>query len=116
VIHDKAKVVAHLRGLSDGSVEPTDIGHGICMELSEAFFDTDMREGEWSYALAPLFDDWPEFTGWSMFPVPDSDNGDPCLIYRAVENVWIGEYGASRRRLCAHLADKIEAMEGELDV
>jgi len=116
VIHDKAKVVAHLRGLADGSVEPEDrVFGGLCWELFMQFRGC---ADAWIYLVGGLAEDWEDFSGNKRFPVPSPD-----IRFSAYDAYQLGfkrwaddEYGASRRRLCAHLADKIEAMERELDV
>jgi len=72
VIHDKAKVVAHLRGLADGSVEPQDREYGICYELWNEFgpHNNDPFECDaWETIIGLLSKDWPEYSGNPHMPV-----------------------------------------------
>ena len=48
--------------------------------------------------------DWPEFSGDGEYPVGVGGQG-PHNIYNTAENLYVGEYGAARRRLAAYLLE-----------
>ena len=48
--------------------------------------------------------DWPEFSGDGEYPVGRGGHA-PHDAYHIAENLYVGEYGASRRRLAAHLLE-----------
>ena len=47
---------------------------------------------------------WPEFSGDVDYPVGGGDH-TPDDIYHTVKDLYVGEYGAARRRLAAHLLE-----------
>jgi len=51
---------------------------------------------------------WEEFSGNRAYPVPGGR-----YVYRKSDNLWIGEYGESRKRLCLYLADVVADMSAE---
>ena len=94
-------IIAHLRRLGNGEVQPKNYSRGLCSELSSLF------EYRISQELELHFKTWPEFSGISLVPVPHPDG--PMVGYEVCENKWIGDYGDSRKRLCLHVANEMEA-------
>ena len=48
--------------------------------------------------------DWPEFSGDADYPVGGGGHA-PHDTYHTAGNLYVGEYGAARRRLAAHLLE-----------
>lgn len=98
------ELIEQLRGLADGSITPADRSIGICNTL-------DLHDHiHWSI-LDRLFAAWPEFSGCTTAPVPSPDGRLTALgTYCETPDKWADdEYGNARRRLCAYLADRLEA-------
>ena len=48
--------------------------------------------------------EWPEFSGDGEYPIGGGEH-DPNNIYHITEDLYVGEYGAARRRLAAYLLE-----------
>lgn len=62
--------------------------------------------------LRRLFESWPEFSGRVAYPVPHPTGGrtDSIFYLAAAHNLmWIGEYGASRKRLLNYMIERLES-------
>lgn len=94
-----------LQELADGA-EPDIDCLGICLEVKCAFGDKAKKYLQDKWHL------WPEYSGCKVLPVPH-----PRLnyadAYELEDNLWSGEYGAARRRLCGFLAQKIREEIGD---
>lgn len=58
-----------------------------------------------------LFQAWPEFSGHRSFPVPHPTGGRVMSIYYLAAShdmMWVGEYGASRKRLLNYMIEQLE--------
>lgn len=99
------KIVERLNDLANGA-EPVCIALGICRDI-----DILMTEDDCGMCARNLVRkiavDWPEFSGDKDCPVPHPER-TPLGAFMHVDNLWVGEYGQARKRLCAFLADEIE--------
>lgn len=106
----KKKMSKHLNKLGTGEVEPRHLGAGICNELGHFTFEN--APGCCSvFVVQDLSRSWSEFSGEEDFPITDPeypDNPFKSYIYKA--NLWVGEYGASRKRLCLFLAEELKSV------
>ena len=105
------KLIAHLRGLSDGSIRPKYKGCGLCQELyllREEGVISSIDRGQ----VKRLTYKWPEFSGERRFPVSHPTK-TPEEAYTTTRNLWSlwTTYGRARRRMCAWLADELEKGE-----
>ena len=95
------EVAVLLEAWASGQAMPPQPQYGICSNLLENFLELN------SIALVTVAAcTWPECSGDPKFPVPHpvySPKGAYCSAK------WTGPYGASRRRLCQHIADWIRA-------
>lgn len=99
----------YLRQLgNDPTLRPRNAVEGICSILK--YFP--WPEG---FCRGDMFAAWGEFSGNLIFPVPHPLHS-PDVGYMAADDVWEGEYGDTRRRLCLHCADWIERLEREQNV
>ena len=77
---------------------------GICWHVCDTLF------GRAQTAAAMWLRDtatkWPEFSGNIAYPVPSTTDAPDTAYW--VDNIWIGEYGATRQRLVAFLLDNLE--------
>ena len=100
----KQNTIEHLRGLADGTIEARCLRQGICFDLNVY----------WSLSYDSVEDycsEWEEFSGDTEYPVPDPLGARKA--YGNTPNLWEGEYGASRKRLCLFLSDVLEKMTDE---
>lgn len=68
---------------------------GICGNVEyqiEDFFDA-------TEYLKPAFEQWPEYSGDPYFPVCSFSDKSPNDEYMCKRDLWVDEYGASRKRL-----------------
>jgi len=71
------------------------IGHGVLPSCADEY-------------ICRYFKNWGEFSGSIKFPVLNPLSGnDGHYEYIKTRRYWVGEYGASRRRLCAHIAKQM---------
>lgn len=86
---------------------PSDVFSGICYNIwynEEGEFHECMRgehdafEAAVDNRLYEIFRMWPEYSGEVNYPVPHPKYS-PMDAFILEKNVWIGEYGAARRRL-----------------
>lgn len=91
------EVKDYLTDLGNGGA-PKHRGNGICYNLSLKI--KGQHESFWIDWVVRQSKDWPEHSGNRLYPVP----------LRSVYQ-WKGKAGESRRRLCLHLAGKIELPE-----
>lgn len=98
----KQSTIEHLRGLSDGSIEVGGLlHHGICFNLR-------ISRGLNYYFVEDHCSEWEEFSGLTDYPVPSPLGAEEA--YELTKNLWEGDYGASRKRLCLFLVDVLENM------
>ena len=98
-------IVDTLEAWADDQTLPRDKDAGICHNL--ALLPWDMQDAQDAQELvteAAL--SWPESSGSLEYPVPHPEM-PPMIAYNSplTENLWVGEYGAARRRLCQHIAN-----------
>ena len=95
-------VVDTLEGWADDQILPRDKHAGICHNL--ALLPWDMRDPQ--DLVTEAVRSWPERSGSLEYPVPHLKM-PPQVAYEScpTENLWVGEYGAARRRLCQHIAN-----------
>jgi len=105
-------IADRLQELADGG-EPRIPYHGICLIMKNDFGDKALD------LIKKKFRDWPEFSGELNYPVPAPEHM-MITAFEAFEafvlmglDLWSGEYGAARRRLCGFLAQKIREEIGE---
>ena len=96
------ELIMHLRKLASREVRPEYDVLGICSEVTDIFG----IEGE--LGIMSHFMSWKEFSGDINYPVPHFKHISPKLAYRLRKNMWDGEYGAARKRLCLHIANELE--------
>ena len=95
-------VVDMLEAWADDQILPRDTFIGICMNLT--LLPWDMQDPQDLVTEAAR--SWPESSGSLEYPVPHPEM-PPLIAYNSplTESLWIGEYGAARRRLCQHIAN-----------
>lgn len=82
--------------------------YGICYHLAEHCADPQERKQAKAW-----MQEWPESTGDSTYPVP-AGGCDPEGAYDdGLENstLWVGKYGASRKRLLNYLITRYGASD-----
>ena len=89
-----------LQELADGA-EPMSACDGVCLEIQNTFGQDYLKHAQ------RLFRRWPEHSGIDAYPVKHPSNKDAKGAYFHEYNLWTGEYGAARRRLCGFLAQEI---------
>lgn len=87
------------------------LSHGIVyVQTSGICYNLQTITGVRQLLVQELSPFWSEFSGEKFYPVPDI-NGEynPIDIYYHFEldNLWIGEYGEARKRLCRYLAKEV---------
>lgn len=83
-------------------------GYGICYHLAEHCADDDERQ-----LARQWMQQWPEYTGHPGYPVP-AGGWDPESAYDdgpGSDTLWVGEYGASRKRLLNYLITRYGASD-----
>ena len=95
-------VVDMLEGWADDRIEPRDKDAGICWNLAQLSCDIPYAQGLVTEAARS----WPESSGSLEYPVPHPEMPPP-VAYNSprLKSLWVGEYGAARRRLCQHIAN-----------
>lgn len=78
---------------------PNDSGVGICSNVAGLL-------GE-EIPLYRFMEGWPEHSGSRCYPVPHPA-GCPLDGFWSAEDVWVGEYGAARRRLLDYMIEQLE--------
>ena len=91
------EAIKELEYLGNGG-EPKYTNLGICGNVCESITILKLQE---------LWVHWPEYSGMSLYPVPHPKY-DSHLGLLKTHNVWEGEYGNNRRKLCLWLADELE--------
>ena len=102
-------VVDTLEGWADGQIPPREYA-GICWNLE--LLPCGFRDAQGLVMEAAH--SWPESSGSLEYPVPHPEM--PAQIaYDSplTESLWVGEYGAARRRLCQHIANWIRVNPAE---
>ena len=99
----------YLREIADGG-DPEDYGCGLCYNLTSAIRDAGYASVTSGYAIIQKYASlWPEFSGDAEYPVPcDIYEVDGQRIGYTEDALWVGGYGAARRRLAGFIADCIE--------
>ena len=103
----------YLREIANGG-DPAYYWRGLCGNLSDALRSRGDQDPWGGNAIiekyAPL---WPEFSGDADYPVRcDMYEVDgPRTGYDKLD-LWVGEYGAARRRLAGFIADELERSLG----
>ena len=101
-----ATAKSHLLRWAAGEA-PRGIRSGICFNLSNLTQDSDLYK-----KIETITKEWPEYSGNAEYPVPH-DTLTPKGAYLWPGNLWTGNYGAARRRLCAWLAEQPEIADLE---
>ena len=99
----------YLREIANGRA-PEYGGCGLCNNLTLAISAAGYQDFISGYTTivkyAPL---WPEFSGDVDYPVPcDMYGVDGQRTGYDTLDLWVGEYGAARRRLAGFIADCLE--------
>lgn len=94
-----------LQGLADGA-EPDLRALGICHNISDF-----MRFADATAFVGGRAREWPEFSGLIGYPV--RHKAGAVTGYEIDNDLWSGEYGAARRRLCGFLAQRIREEIGD---
>ena len=98
----------YLREIANGRA-PEHYGYGLCYNLSSAILDgyINVNSGyDIILKYAPL---WPEFSGDAEYPVKcDMYEVDGQRTGYIRNDLWVGEYGAARRRLAGFISDCLE--------
>lgn len=88
-----------------GIVETNSICHFIVNSLGIPTL-RHLRESQY---VKELFISWPEYSGNIMFPVPSPQGRSPSAEFALNhDNLWTGEYGASRRRLLDYMIQSVQ--------
>lgn len=97
--------------LSTGETERFDPDLGICSAVVRGEPSPEIRSGRLEL-LMDLMEQWPEFSGARMYPVPHpSESPDMAFDLVSTEDMWSpgSAYGAARLRLLDWLIAKLEA-------
>lgn len=111
----------HFRGLSDGSIQPTDTDFGLCSHIGDLYDDEVISIDVLDYfggyfEVDQYFCTWDSFSGIMDFPVPSTIQEltpDDMFgyVYRTdTLSMWEGEYGDLRKDLCLHIAKELEKL------
>lgn len=101
-----------IRGAVTGESTRLWYGMGICSNVDDLW---DHKTGYdyrdlYMMKMDELFTSWPEYSGCETFPVPAPPGDlDYAQVYHSIENKWVGEYGASRKRLLDYMIEQLEA-------
>ena len=103
----------YLREIANGG-DPEHYWCWLCYNLSFALSSRGYQDPCGGYAIiekyAPL---WPEFSGDAGYPVRcDMYEVDGQCPWYDELYLWVGEYGAARRRLAGFIADELERSLG----
>lgn len=97
--------------LSTGETERFDPDLGICSAVVRSPQSLEIRSGRLEL-LMDLMEQWPEFSGARMYPVPHpSESPDMAFGFVSTKDMWSpgSAYGAARLRLLDWLIAKLEA-------
>ena len=103
----------YLRKIANGRA-PESYRFGLCYNLTfailDAGLDADHRGVTCGYSIIQKYASlWPEFSGDAEYPVKcDMYEVDGQRIGYEANDLWVGEYGAARRRLAGFIADCLE--------
>jgi len=102
-------IVDTLEAWADDQIPPRDKYAGICWNLG--LLPCGVRDAQ-GLVMEAAFS-WPESSGSLGYPVPHPEM-PPLIAYNSplTESLWVGEYGAARRRLCQHIANWCRANPG----
>lgn len=95
-------------------VELEDIVDGCCPEEPESGICNIMDTLEFHHMLSDIvhgfMKDWEFYSGEAYYPVPAPKNMDVDALeaYEVSRNLYVGEYGKLRIKLCAYLIERIE--------
>lgn len=108
--HKQILLAALLKIQEEGPSEPVE---GICYNVEMATFHTEGADDVMMFdIMSNLFRQWPEYSGNDLFPVPYTEDGERCAdpdsAFYAIDNLWEGEYGDSRKRLLAFLIAELQ--------
>ena len=97
-------IVDTLEAWAEDQILPRDTHVGICWNLAQLPWEVHNARG----LVAEAALSWPERSGSLEYPVPHLKM-PPLIAYEScpTESMWVGEYGAARRRLCQHIANWI---------
>lgn len=92
---------------------PTCTEEGICYNVEIALASmSDVDDPAISNHMDNLFQQWPEFSDNLLFPVPYTEDGEHCAdpdsAFYATDNLWVDEYGDTRKRLLAFMIDELQ--------
>lgn len=106
-VYEAYRLVRFLRSLATPGKKPGAPGAGLCLNLFGYLLSRKVCIDEKAFVRAAA-ESWPEYSGDPTFPVPH-----PSLsaryAYIRTRDMWAGEYGDTRRRFCAHVADELRA-------
>lgn len=100
-------IIEHLRELADGTVQPSNTDHGLCIQL---------RRMNIGVGCMSIMMKWPEYSGNRFYPIKGTDYRSPHFLYTNTRNLWdfSTKYGQARSRLCDYMADYFEDHMEEL--
>ena len=110
----KKKIVGFLRQYDNGvlyeysdnlKLLATETGEGNVLSLSALEFGICSAIDNSTF-VSVLGRYWSERSGQYRYPVPHPEGA--CTGFSNSDNLWIGEYGEARKRLCLWLAETID--------
>lgn len=81
-------------------------GYGTCWHLAELCASTEQR-----LQARQWMQEWPEFSGCAMYPVPSPLSDFPEVAYDEAlsdDTMWVGAYGGARIRLVNYLITRAQ--------
>lgn len=106
-VYEAYRLVRFLQSLATPGKKPGEPGSGLCLNLYGYLSSRRVHINDPAFVRAAA-ESWPEYSGDTQFPVPH-----PSLsaryAYIRTRDMWAGEYGDTRRRFCAHVADELRA-------
>lgn len=113
MINNRELLVAHLKGLADGSIRPLWEHSGLCSEL-DRYTIRKWIDCPTKARIRELMVAWPQGTGSTQYPVPFM-LGARCSEARAQRTYctrtlpWGNNaYGRARRAMCLWIAQQLE--------
>lgn len=112
----KEAILEVLVEISNNQVD--DRACGLCANVADRMCDKfngeedggGIEEDIWYEVAKELFASWPEYSGNENYPVPapdsflnTSESSEEQSIYCTTDDIYIGEYGATRQRLVSHM-------------
>jgi hypothetical protein len=92
--------------------EPLVPGEGICFNVEMATFSVPGADDlAMINLMADIWNTWPEFSGYTDYPVPyveDGESFDSELAFHNTDDLWADEYGAARKRLLSFLIAELQ--------